>query len=511
MLLSLKRRAESADRELGQEHRIANITDDLSAAFQDKCLLKGAGTLSGVVTSAADGSPVSGATVLIVGANGNQVKTNELGQFSITNDAGTYPLEISAGGFATTRTVPLALAAGARLENYAIELLTTPPGHSISGTVVRSEDGLAVAGAVVSIGTSNQATTDGSGHFSLTQPAGSYQLAISAAGFATPAPVQLALLANANLWTGPIKLFQAPGLTTITGTVQTAGGAPIAAATVLIEGPPLYQTTTDALGNFTLSVAPDTYRLQVSAAGFAGTVAPPLNAPALTVAARGTATAGTITLSPAALGPDPAVCAKALGDTLRRDIDQLRQGSGMSASQQAFGVEVVATLYATYAALGNQTQLTSPPPPTQYTLGKLTRFAFSLGVAGILKTDRNTPAKIGMVNGKSAPIPDNPTAALTFVALDIACRRYDETRYSLSPAERSQWFVGIALTPDPGVVAGYAFGIVRGLSLQGGYAALLANTLVKGEHINVAPTSGTPVVARRTLGAYFLGLSYSFQ
>lgn len=55
---------------------------------------------------------------------------------------------------------------------------------------------------------------------------------------------------------------------TISGQVTTAGGAGIAGAAVSLDGPQRLSTTTDASGNFSLSVAPGVYTITVNKGGF---------------------------------------------------------------------------------------------------------------------------------------------------------------------------------------------------------------------------------------------------
>ncbi len=78
----------------------------------------------------------------------------------------------------------------------------------------------------------------------------------------TPAPVAPATAL-------PVPSTPPPGTTaTITGTVKTSGGAPLAGARVAISGPADVSGETDASGTFAFTVPPGIYRIQVTKGGF---------------------------------------------------------------------------------------------------------------------------------------------------------------------------------------------------------------------------------------------------
>jgi hypothetical protein len=167
-----------------------------------------------------------------------------------------------------------------------------------------------------------------------------------------------------------------------------------------------------------------------------------------------------------------------------------------------------ANLYSSYTALFSMStgQPSSAPPssPTQYTFGNLTRWSFSLGVAGIAGSFLNKPATVTM----NMVEPNPPTPVLTFVTADLHIRPYDETRFSPTPEERIRLLTGVAITPSAGLVVGLGCELIRGLSLEGGSAFLLSNVLPNGE------TFKTDTSNKTSLGFYgrlFFGLGYSFQ
>jgi hypothetical protein len=193
-------------------------------------------------------------------------------------------------------------------------------------------------------------------------------------------------------------------------------------------------------------------------------------------------------------GTEPGASAVAAGPACLI-VDDSKLTSSTSSQPAAIAYGNIAAAYSWLL-----TQATPPPPaapaPTTYTLGKLTRYAFSLGVAGLLPS-----------NLHKVPAPSNNP--LSWVALDIHPFLYDETRFSPDIKERFRGFLGIAATPNIGVVGGLGMGIYRGLTLEGGYALLLANIENKTQPIPL-PTSG-PRTHRGALGAFFVGVGYSLQ
>jgi hypothetical protein len=84
--------------------------------------------------------------------------------------------------------------------------------------------------------------------------------------------------------------------------------------------------------------------------------------------------------------PDQPTCIGSLEDGVRFLNEVILSAPGLD---QSAAQDFAAGLYATYTGLANQAQAGSPPPPTQYAFGRLTRFAFSLGATGIASTSLN--------------------------------------------------------------------------------------------------------------------------
>ena len=143
---------------------------------------------------------------------------------------------------------------------------------SVSGKV-KFADNNALAGATVTFtGTSSgTATTASDGTYSFTGVNnGVYQVTAAKTGYVvTPAAISLTV-SNTNL-TG--KDFTAtPASYAIAGTISV-GGAPLPGVSVTLPGTSVGAVTTDASGNYSLSVTSGTYSLAASLAGYVFTPA----------------------------------------------------------------------------------------------------------------------------------------------------------------------------------------------------------------------------------------------
>ena len=111
---------------------------------------------------------------------------------------------MSATGFGTFTTGATALGPGAVLDLGALPLA---PLGTITGRVVAQATGLPVSGAIVQVlGTLNQAATDASGAFTLTQGSGTYRLRVRAAGFADLTTDEIVLPAGGSVDVGTLEL-----------------------------------------------------------------------------------------------------------------------------------------------------------------------------------------------------------------------------------------------------------------------------------------------------------------
>ncbi len=119
-----------------------------------------------------------------------------------------------------------------------------PPPAVVAGTVTSSADGTPIAGATVTVsGTALTATTAADGTYSFPNvPTGSRTITASKTGFATKSTT--VNVTSGTTTTVNIALDPPPLPAGVAGAVtSSAGGAPIAGATVTVSGTPLIATT----------------------------------------------------------------------------------------------------------------------------------------------------------------------------------------------------------------------------------------------------------------------------
>ncbi|SCL31872.1 Serine protease, subtilisin family [Micromonospora rhizosphaerae] len=140
------------------------------------------GTLSGTVTNAADGSPISGATIRVAGPADRTTATDANGRYTMVLPVGTYEVTATAFGFRQQAVSGLVISEGATtIQDLALQ---PAPSHAVSGQV-RNNDGEPVANATVTVlgKPIAPATTDANGGYSFPSvPEGEYDVRAAAGG-----------------------------------------------------------------------------------------------------------------------------------------------------------------------------------------------------------------------------------------------------------------------------------------------------------------------------------------
>ena len=104
-----------------------------------------------------------------------------------------------------------------------VSALTTGPHGTVAGSVTDSSTGDAIAGATVSTPDGHSATTDGSGHYSLSLPVGTYDVTASAFGYADRT-VSGVVVDEGQTVNEPFALDPVPSHT-VSGTITDGSGA----------------------------------------------------------------------------------------------------------------------------------------------------------------------------------------------------------------------------------------------------------------------------------------------
>jgi subtilisin family serine protease len=144
------------------------------------------GTLSGVITDASSGKPISGARLRLEGGGRTYTAvTNAAGGYTVLVPAGTYTLTVELFGYETATQSGIVVTKGA---TTTVSLALKPaPKVTIKGRVTGAERGDKIAGArVAARGTTIPPTTTGpDGSYTLAVPTGTYTLEASLGGCTT--------------------------------------------------------------------------------------------------------------------------------------------------------------------------------------------------------------------------------------------------------------------------------------------------------------------------------------
>ena len=224
------------------------------------------GTISGTVTDASTGNPISGASVSTNPAT-LLVTTDAQGRFSISDvTPASYTVSASASGYLTGNASVTVTGGQTATANLALQ--PAPTTGTISGTVTDASTSKPIAGASVSTQPAmTTATSDAQGNYAISDvDEGSYTVTASASGYmdnSTNVTVTAGQTTTCNL-----ELEPEPTTGTISGTVTEEGtGTPIAGASVSTQ-PATTTATSDAQGNYTISdVDEGLYTVTASASG----------------------------------------------------------------------------------------------------------------------------------------------------------------------------------------------------------------------------------------------------
>ena len=223
------------------------------------------GSINGSVTSAADGTAISGARVSNTG--GLTATTDGAGAYTLSGlTPGSHTLTATATGF-SAQTQTASVTSGTTTMNVNFSLAPSATTQGVTGTVSSTVGGAVITGATVTDSGGGSATTDGSGVYNLPglNP-GSHTLTASVAGYTSV--TQTTTVAAGTTQTVNFSLTPMPATGALTGSVTNAsGGAAIAGATVTDSGGP--SASTSASGAFTLSgLSAGSHTLTASATGF---------------------------------------------------------------------------------------------------------------------------------------------------------------------------------------------------------------------------------------------------
>lgn len=138
-----------------------------------------------------------------------------------------------------------------------------------------------------------------------------------------------------------------------------------------------------------------------------------------------------------------------------------------------------------------------------------TRFSYGLMGALLVGHPRLKETRVKTDGGKLVEAPMDHT--MTAVILNIHPLPYDAEWPRVSWAERFRVFGGATLTPDFGLTTGVGIGLVRGLSVNTGFAIMASNRLKSGEKLGEAPANKNDPFRVQPAVAAFIGFGYVFK
>jgi predicted outer membrane repeat protein len=229
--------------------------------------------IAGTVTSAADGSAISGAAVQITqGATIiAEIQTDASGTYAAEVPAGTYEITVSHSGYLTQTQSNIEVPEGSLvIVDFALLQATGVTGH-VTNSVTRSP----VAGATITLSQGGEViyttTTGPAGDYSIETDPGTYDIGCVADGYVDAAkPATVVTVGGLKI----VNFVLNPSAQVSGRVTNKANGDPIAGASVNFysqsNGVLLYSATTDPNGNYAIrrNLASGTLSVQVSASGF---------------------------------------------------------------------------------------------------------------------------------------------------------------------------------------------------------------------------------------------------
>ena len=205
--------------------------------------------VSGVVTDSAS-APVVGATVTCIGPESVSTSTDAQGAYSLSVTAGRYVVRASKFGYPNVPAQEVTVPPSRSDVNFSF-----PATYTVSGTV-RDYDGTPMPVVLVAAAPgSHSSSTDATGAYTLTLPAGTYTISAIKSGYPGPAPQSVMVPPSRS---GVDFTF--PQRYSICVSVRWPDGSPVPDAFAgLCEGDVWVQT--DATGRACFSVGAGTYQI----------------------------------------------------------------------------------------------------------------------------------------------------------------------------------------------------------------------------------------------------------
>jgi hypothetical protein len=131
----------------------------------------------------------------------------------------------------------------------------------------------------------------------------------------------------------------------------------------------------------------------------------------------------------------------------------------------------------------------------------------SLGLIAAVIVDRSGDPRVKVDSGKISADPVSGT--LTMATVNFHPLGFDPKSMEPSRGERFRLFAGATLTPEFGLGGGVGYGIIRGLSVNLGYAWLRVDALKHSDRVEQAPSNSKDPFENGFSRVVFIGFGYS--
>ena len=150
------------------------------------------------------------------------------------------------------------------------------------------------------------------------------------------------------------------------------------------------------------------------------------------------------------------------------------------------------------------------PVPSKLANTPRTRYSFGFLTAAVIGSPSYSDGTVRVKIGSNGSIIHDPLPTLmTMGVVNIHPRPYDSDSDRSTWAERVRLFAGVAITPDFGLGGGVGVMIIRGLSVNAGWANLFVKTPRAGFSVGQTPPPDSTGLSVGNAGVWFAGLTFS--
>ncbi|HEX4961236.1 MAG TPA: hypothetical protein VF173_10395 [Thermoanaerobaculia bacterium] len=202
---------------------------------------------------------------------------------------------------------------------------------------------------------------------------------------------------------------------------------------------------------------------------------------------------------------DPGVLRCKLGKAMQRTYDSVVSEEMTCKQGTATDFAAATKVEETYKTLLGGT-LTKVKRDSSYENVPLERFSLGAIASVIVSTSGDRRIKLDSGNLSANPI----SGTLSMATLNIHPTRFDPKTAEPTAAEKFRFFVGACLTPEFGLGGGAGYSLIRGLSINAGFAWLRVDTLRDGDQLGHPPSNLKDPFKNGIRRVIFVGFGYNF-